>query len=46
MKLTRKQTDGETVVEEIDVSAMMNKGGKDAVQLKTGDVVYVPERVI
>jgi len=46
VKLTRKQTDGETVVEEIDVSAMMNKGGKDAVQLKTGDVVYVPERVI
>lgn len=46
VKLTRKQADGETVVEEVDVSAMMNKGGKDAVQLKTGDVIYVPERVI
>jgi protein involved in polysaccharide export with SLBB domain len=46
VKLTRKQPDGESVVEEIDVSAMMNKGGKDAVQLKTGDVIYVPERVI
>jgi hypothetical protein len=34
------------VVEEIDVSSMMNKGGKDAVQLKTGDVIFVPERVI
>lgn len=46
VKLTRKQADDETVVEEVDVSAMMNKGGKDAVQLKTGDVIYVPERVI
>lgn len=46
VKLTRKQADGETVVEEVDVSAMMNKGGKDTVQLKTGDVIYVPERVI
>lgn len=46
IKLTRKQPDGESVVEEIDLSAMMNKGGKDSVQLKTGDVIYVPERVI
>jgi polysaccharide export outer membrane protein len=46
VKLTRKQSDADTVVEEIDVSAMMNKGGKDAVQLKTGDVIFVPERVI
>lgn len=46
VKLTRKQPDGESVVEEVDVSAMMNKGGKDAVQLKSGDVIYVPERVI
>jgi polysaccharide export outer membrane protein len=46
VKLTRKQSDSETVVEEIDVSSMMNKGGKDAVQLKTGDVIFVPERVI
>ena len=46
VKLTRKQADGDSVVEEIDVSAMMNKGSKDAVQLKTGDVIYVPERII
>lgn len=46
VKLTRKQSDGESVVEEVDVSAMMNKGGKEVVQLRTGDVVFVPERVI
>jgi polysaccharide biosynthesis/export protein len=46
VKLTRKQSDGEMIVEELDVSAMMNKGGKEVVQLKTGDVIFVPERVI
>jgi len=25
---------------------MMNKGGRGAVQLRTGDVIYVPERIL
>lgn len=46
VKLTRKLEDGTSLVEEIDVSAMMNKGGRGAVQLRTGDVIYVPERIL
>lgn len=46
VKLTRKFEDGTSLVEEVDVSAMMNKGGRGAVQLRTGDVIYVPERVL
>lgn len=46
VKLTRKLDDGSSLVEEIDVSAMMNKGGRGSVQLRTGDVVYVPERIL
>ena len=46
VKLTRKLEDGSSLVEEIDVSAMMNKGGRGSVQLRTGDVVYVPERIL
>ncbi|MFM8334723.1 MAG: polysaccharide biosynthesis/export family protein [Opitutaceae bacterium] len=46
VKLTRKLEDGTSLVEEIDVSAMMIKGGRGAVQLRTGDVIYVPERIL
>lgn len=44
VRLTRKTADGETVVEEIDVDALMKRGGRDAVQLQRDDVVFVPER--
>ena len=46
VKLTRKYEDGSSSVEEIDISAMMNKGARGAVQLRTGDVIYVPERIL
>lgn len=44
VRLTRKTADGETVVEEIDVDALMKRGGRDAVQLQRDDVLFVPER--
>ncbi len=44
VRLTRKAADGETLVEEIDVDALMKRGGRDAVQLQRDDVLFVPER--
>lgn len=44
VRLTRKTTGGDTVVEEIDVDALMKRGGRDAVQLQRDDVIFVPER--
>lgn len=44
VRLTRKMPDGETVAEEIDVDALMKRGGRDAVQLQRDDVIFVPER--
>jgi polysaccharide export outer membrane protein len=41
VKLTRN---GET--EEINVDAMMNKTGREAVQLQKDDVIFVPERIL
>ena len=46
VKLTRKQENGDTVVEEIDVDALMKKGGRDAFQLQKDDVIFVPERIL
>lgn len=46
VKLTRKQENGDTVVEEIDVDALMKRGGKDAVKLQKDDVIFVPERIL
>ena len=46
VKLTRKNADGETVTEEINVDAMWNRGGRDATPLRTDDVIFVPERII
>lgn len=44
VRLTRKMADGETAVEEIDVDALMKRGGRDAVQLQRDDVIFIPER--
>ncbi len=44
VRLTRKTSEGETVVEEIDVDALMKRGGRDAVQLQRDDVLFIPER--
>ena len=46
VKLTRKKENGETVVEEIDVDALMKRGGRDSIQLQADDVIFVPERIL
>ena len=49
VKLTRKNADGDTVIEEINVDAMWNKASKearDATPLQKDDVIYIPERII
>lgn len=46
VKLTRKQPNGETEVQEIDVDALMKRGGRDAIQLQKDDVIFVPERIL
>jgi polysaccharide export outer membrane protein len=46
VKLTRKQPNGETEVQEIDVDALMKRGGRDAIQLQKDDVIFIPERII
>lgn len=46
VKLTRKQENGETESIEIDVDALMKRGGRDAVQLQKDDVIFVPERIL
>jgi len=46
VKLTRKAENGDTVVEEIDVDALMKRGGRDAIQLQRDDVIFVPERIL
>jgi polysaccharide export outer membrane protein len=46
VKLTRKQENGDTELLEIDVDALVKRGGKDAVQLQKDDVIFVPERIL
>jgi polysaccharide export outer membrane protein len=46
VKLTRKNGNGDMVVEIIDVDAMMKTAGRDQVQLAPGDVIFVPERIL
>jgi protein involved in polysaccharide export with SLBB domain len=46
VKLTRKQDNGDTELLEIDVDALVKRGGKDAVQLQKDDVIFVPERIL
>lgn len=46
VKLTRKQDNGETEVREIDVDALMKRGGRDAFPLQKDDVIFIPERIL
>jgi polysaccharide biosynthesis/export protein len=46
VKLTRKNANGEVIIQEIDVDALMKRGGRDAVRLEKGDVLFVPERIL
>lgn len=46
VKLSRRNTEGETTIEEVNVDAMWNRGGRDAIPLQKDDVIYVPERII
>lgn len=46
VKLTRINANGESVVRQIDVDAMMKRAGSEPVMLKPGDIIYVPERML
>lgn len=46
VKLTRRNADGETVTEEINVDAMWKSGGRDAIPLQKDDNIFVPERIL
>ena len=46
VKLTRKNSSGDTEVTIVDVDAMMKTGGRDPVLLQPDDVIYVPERIL
>lgn len=46
VKLTRKKANGETVSEEIDVDALMKRGGADPISLQQDDVIFIPERIL
>jgi polysaccharide biosynthesis/export protein len=46
VKLTRKNPNGQVVTQEIDVDMLMKRGGRDAVPLEKGDVIFVPERIL
>lgn len=46
VKLTRHTPSGDVSTQEIDVDALMKRGGRDAVPLEKGDVIFVPERIL
>lgn len=46
VKLTRKNAAGDVSIQEIDVDTLMKRGGRDAVPLEKGDVIFVPERIL
>lgn len=46
VKLTRKNASGDTITQEINVDDLMKRGGRDAVRLEKGDVIFVPERIL
>lgn len=46
VKLTRKNPNGGSATQEIDVDVLMKRGGRDAVHLEKGDVIFVPERIL
>jgi polysaccharide export outer membrane protein len=46
VKLTRKNSAGDTEVTIVDVDAMVKTSGRDAVPLQPDDVIFVPERML
>lgn len=46
VKLTRRNSDGETTTEVIDVDSMTKGGTRDALALQKDDNIYVPERIL
>lgn len=45
VKLTRRTAGGDVSQQEIDVDALIKRGGRDAVPLEKGDVIFVPEKI-
>lgn len=46
VKLTRRNSDGETATEVIDVDAMWKGGGREPIALQKDDSIFVPERIL
>lgn len=46
VKLTRRNKDGDTVTEVIDVDAMWKGGGREPISLQKDDSIFVPERIL
>ncbi len=46
VKLTRRNADGETTTEEVNVDSMWKGGGRGAIQLQKDDNIFVPERIL
>ncbi len=46
VKLTRRNADGDTTTEVIDVDSMWKSGGKDPLPLQKDDNIFVPERIL
>jgi polysaccharide export outer membrane protein len=46
VKLKRRNANGEDEVTEVDVDAMMKQNGGQSVLLRSGDVIFVPERML
>jgi polysaccharide biosynthesis/export protein len=45
VKLTRRNDNGETVAEEVNVDQMI-KGGRETIELQKDDNIFVPERIL
>jgi len=46
VKLTRRNADGDTTTEVIDVDSMWKSGGRDPLPLQKDDNIFVPERIL
>lgn len=46
VKLSRKNSDGETVTQIINVDELMESGSSDSWDLQRDDVIFVPERIL
>jgi polysaccharide export outer membrane protein len=46
VKLKRRNANGDDEVTEVDVDAMMKQNGGQSVLLRSGDVIFVPERML